>query len=162
MLNFEQSPGFLFIIYGFVVPWWFFGAMSWCYTLGWSLHEKIKRENGRAMFEYFLPFSLPNHSLCRCWTECLIWRSSLPGRVQVVDAPLFSLVHWVQVLQSPQGPASRQRTPECMLGCPRRLLAIGCWSYCQNHDRLLSWHLSVWHILVNQTEVMEEILKYYT
>ena len=56
-----------------------------------------------------------------CHTDCL------PGWMWGVDCPVFSLVHGVQVLQSPQGAASRQRTPECILGCPRRLLAIWYW-----------------------------------
>lgn len=60
-----------------------------------------------------------------CLSALSVWCEGLPGWVQVV--PAFSLVPWVQALQSPQVPASRRRTPECMLGCPRHLRAIWCW-----------------------------------
>ena len=74
----------------------------------------------------------------------MFWDGGWPGWVQVADSAVCSQLLWVQVadsavcsqllwvqvvrvLQTPQGAASHQRTPECTSGCPHRLRATGCW-----------------------------------
>lgn len=88
--------------------------------------KSTQKKHKVLLFFFLLPPSLQ--------TACLsalvnVWCQGSPGwvQVQVEHSSVCSQVFWVQVLQTLQEAASRQRTPACMLGCPRHLRAILCW-----------------------------------